>query len=145
MASIQQSLNQLLGAAAGAATAGSYMIRQSDMYKAAQLDKKAEKLEEYTEAIDVEDEGEAYEESRQARVEAAKLSPTKKRTERAMEIFGERVEEEAFPKRQEVKRAQQTVREMILSQEMYGARDQQTLKFQEALETIRSQKKGGMN
>lgn len=42
MASIQQSFNTLLGAVAGAATAGSYMYRQSPTYKAKQIEKAAE-------------------------------------------------------------------------------------------------------
>ena len=55
MASIQQSLNQLLGAAAGAATAGSYMYRQSGTYQAQKAGQAAEKLgkisSEYTESL----------------------------------------------------------------------------------------------
>lgn len=38
MASIQQSLNQLLGVVAGTATAGSYMYRQTPGYKARQVE-----------------------------------------------------------------------------------------------------------
>ena len=45
MASIQQSLNQLLGATAGVATAGSYMVRQSPEFRAKQLDKGATEVQ----------------------------------------------------------------------------------------------------
>ena len=45
MASIQQSLNQLLGATAGAATMGSYMYRQSGTYQARKAEKAATELE----------------------------------------------------------------------------------------------------
>ena len=45
MASIQQSLNTLLGAAAGAATAGSYMYRQSGTYQAQKAGSAAKKLD----------------------------------------------------------------------------------------------------
>lgn len=45
MASIQQSLNQLLGAAAGTATAGSYMYRQSGTYQAQKAGLAAKKLD----------------------------------------------------------------------------------------------------
>ena len=41
MASIQQSMNQLLGAVAGASTAGAYLYRQTPSYKARQYDKEA--------------------------------------------------------------------------------------------------------
>lgn len=44
MASIQQSLNQLLGAAAGVATAGSYLYRQTPGYQGKQAIKTAENL-----------------------------------------------------------------------------------------------------
>lgn len=47
MASIQQSLNQLLGATAGVATAGSYMVRQSSRYQARQADKQADAIREF--------------------------------------------------------------------------------------------------
>lgn len=46
MASIQQSLNQLLGATAGAATMGSYMYRQSDTHKIKTLERRQTKLDE---------------------------------------------------------------------------------------------------
>ena len=45
MASIQQSLNQLLGATAGTFTAGSYMIRQSPEFRAKQLDEGAKDVQ----------------------------------------------------------------------------------------------------
>lgn len=96
MASIQQSLNQLLGATAGAATMGSYMIRGSDWYKAGQLEKRANKLMKYELAQTGEKTGEAYEEARKLEVEAAKLHPTKERVDRASVIWGER-DEEAEP------------------------------------------------
>lgn len=105
MASIQQSLNQLLGAAAGAATAGSYMIRQSAGYQAKQeanrLENRAERLQQYSEGIDVEDLGEAYGKSRELQIEAAMIDPKKMvpshddpskkvtRAERAHQLLGE--------------------------------------------------------
>lgn len=45
MASIQQSMNQLLGAMAGAATAGTYLYRQSGHYQDVLAERKAQKLE----------------------------------------------------------------------------------------------------
>lgn len=44
MASIQQSLNQLLGVVAGTATAGSYIYRQTPGYKARQLEEGVENI-----------------------------------------------------------------------------------------------------
>lgn len=44
MASIQQSMNAMTASIAGALTAGSYMVRQSDAFKAHQADKSAEKM-----------------------------------------------------------------------------------------------------
>lgn len=52
MASIQQSLNQLLGAVAGATTMGSYMYRQSGTYQDILAERKARKLEQVAEDVD---------------------------------------------------------------------------------------------
>lgn len=46
MASIQQSMNALVGSALGAATTGSYFYRQSPEFRAKQLDKGAKEVQE---------------------------------------------------------------------------------------------------
>lgn len=91
MASIQQSLNQLLGAATGAATVGSYMYRQSNFYKAGMAEKSAKTIEKTLEA-NKEDLAKMTPAQREAhlkrqklatekRAEAGTLYPTKKRAE----------------------------------------------------------------
>lgn len=91
MASIQQSMNQLLGAVAGAGTMGAYMIRGSNWYKAGQADKSAETIEK-TLNVSEEDLAKMTPAQREAhlkrqelatekRAEAGTLYPTRKRAE----------------------------------------------------------------
>lgn len=54
MASIQQSMNQLLGAVAGATTAGSYMFRQTGTYQDMMAEQKAKKLEKTAQEVNKE-------------------------------------------------------------------------------------------
>ena len=165
MASIQQSLNQLLGATAGVATAGSYMYRQSNKYQASQLEKKAERLQEFTEGIDVADTGEAYDESRKLQIEAAKLDPNKKvashddfskkitRAERARELYEEIAEENrANAKRKaEANAVQRQEQKIMTARNMLEAlkerKDLLSAKERGQLGTMlgRNKEKGGMD
>lgn len=92
MASIQQSLNALIGAAAGAATMGSYMYRQSGTYQAQKAGLAAEKLsktaKEYTEGLPkkmTEEQGQTIigldQEISSLRKEALMASPNRERAE----------------------------------------------------------------
>lgn len=116
MASIQQSMNALVGSALGAATTGTYFIKQSPGYQAKQqakqLEAKAERLQDYSEGIDTEDLGEAYGKSRELQIEAATLDPKVMvpshdkpnqkvtRAERAKELIQEKAEETRFERKQ---------------------------------------------
>lgn len=92
MASIQQSLNQMLGATAGAATALTYMHRQTPGYQAKQLEKGVEKInkqfnlqgEKTLQEATPEERARmlrAGEEATKLREEALKIAPTPKRLE----------------------------------------------------------------
>lgn len=92
MASIQQSLNQLLGATAGVATAGAYMYRQTPGYQAKQLERGVEKInkqfnlqgEKTLQEATPEERARmlrAGEEATKLREEALKIAPTPKRLE----------------------------------------------------------------
>lgn len=107
MASIQQSLNQLLGAAAGVATAGSYLYRQTPGYQARQYDKEAKAGEALIESGSSEfyensedfykEQTRQAEEVLKAREKAYKTKPTVDRHEeyiRATKEYSDRLQEQ---------------------------------------------------
>lgn len=103
MASIQQSLNQMLGSVAGIATAGTYLYTQSDAYKAGQKEKEAKGYERLADkAMDrfletPEDRtGEIYEEARELEEQAYHTAPTETRAKRYLEIQTERAGEAEY-------------------------------------------------
>lgn len=112
MASIQQSMNALVGSAFGAATTETYFYRQSPHYQSRQLETQAKRLQNYSEGIDAEDLGEAYGKSRDLQIEAAMLNPKGKvpshdvpgkkvtKAERARQLIQEIAEENRIEKKQ---------------------------------------------
>lgn len=164
MASIQQSMNALVNSVFGASAIGTHFIKESSTYKAKQeakaLEEKAERLQDYTEGIDVADQGEAYAQSRDLQIEAGMIDPKGKvpshdvpgkkvtRAERARELIKEIDEEKRFEREQaqkaqkaqedlEIEKARETVRRTILGQDNLSAKIGQTANFQQALEKIR--------
>lgn len=215
MASIQQSMNQLLGAVAGATTAGTYMYRQSNTYKAGVAEKSARTIEKTLGATE-EDIANMTSAQREAhlkrqelatekRAEAGTLRPSKKRAEGISASYQqlaekkgmiEQVEEKergalaeeaeaqakaefeaeeaeriasgelvigedgsqteitetqkpapapAKPSKEEleVQKAHETVRRYIMGQDRIGSQQEQTLRFQQALQLLRE--KEGLN
>lgn len=153
MASIQQSYNQLFGALAGISTAGAYMYRQSPTFKAHQLEREAEALQDFTVGSDVADKGEAYELSRQKLIEAGTIAPEGKvrshddpskkatRAERAKQLIDEQKEEarheESKALKAELDKAHETIQKTILGQDLLSSKEQQTQNFQDALKLLR--------
>lgn len=219
MASIQQSMNQLLGAVAGASTMGAYMVRGSNWYKAGQAEKSAKTIEKTLNASEEElakmtpAQREAHLKRQQLatekRAEAGTLYPTEERAKgisasyqqleekkgmlervkekergalaeeaeaqfRAQEeaqlaediesgrlIIGEDGSQTEITETQrpapkpepkpapptkeelELQRAQETVRRYIMGQDRIGTQQEQTLRYQQALQLIREQE--GLN
>ena len=144
MTSIQGAYSQLLGAAAGAATAGSYMIRQSDWYKAQQADKKVENINKALGAKDYESEKLPSEEQQSVlaageravslRQEALLASPTKKRAEAESKALRHQTQ---YENEFELQKAEQTIRDALLGNDLRTGKKNQTLDYQKALETVR--------
>lgn len=216
MTSIQQSMNQMLSAVAGASTVGAYMIRGSKWYKAGQADKSAEAVEKTLDATE-EDIAKMTPEQREAhikrqelatqqRAEAGTLYPTRDRAEKVKASYQQLADKKGLIKKIEAKergelaeqaeaefkaqeqaqleediregrlvigedgsqtevreiqkpapksapkptkeeldllKAQETVRRFILGQDRIGSQQEQTLRFQQALQQIRE--KEGLN
>ena len=107
MTSIQQSMNQMLGAVAGATTMGAYMYRQSDTFKAKQYDKEAKSAQDIMDSGQsefYENDADFYEAQKQqaeellkAREKAYKTKPDEKRHEayiKATKEYSDRVQEQ---------------------------------------------------
>lgn len=216
MASIQQSMNQLLGAVAGATTAGTYMYRQSDAFKARQAERGVASINKQFALHKDQTIAEASPEERARLLEAGKrgvqlrekafeTKPTAKRLEKIRKAEGsletleqgiteaEKAEQaeataEAVTQAQaqenaeeaeriasgelvigedgsqteitetqkpatkpapptkeelEVQKAHETVRRYIMGQDRIGSQQEQTLRFQQALQLLRE--KEGLN
>lgn len=149
MASIQQSMNQLLGAAAGAATAGAYMTRQSDWYKAKQADKAVENINESLALQNnrsMEDLSETEENyllntadtAVGLREQALTTAPT---AERAALLHRAQTTAQGLKNTIELQRAERTIREVLLGDDLRAGKKDQTLEYQKALETVRDKSK----
>lgn len=153
MTSIQGAYSQLLGAAAGAATAGSYMTRQSDWYKAKQAEQKVDKinkslsLQEHRSLDELsETEAEYLTETAETgvnlREQALVAAPTEKRakalekaqtTKQTLNTFLDLKSSQV-----ELQKAEQTIRDVLLGNDLRAGKKNQTLEYQKALETVRA-------
>lgn len=95
MASIQQSINNLISAGLAGTLGAAYMYKDTPQYEAKELEKEIDKYYKVMETQETDEQlGDYYEKIRQKEERVAEIDPTKERLARVEEIAGERAEEE---------------------------------------------------